>query len=156
MWIGTKGVVTIHRSRFGKSRLLPLHPSTLRVLSAYMKRRDRFFAGKNVSHVFVFSRGTRLDGGQVRRTFYQLSRQIGLRHECVSHGPRLVDFRHRFAVETLVRWYRQGKDVERCLPSLSTYLGHAHATDTYWYLTSTPELRGEAGQCIEERWGTIL
>jgi integrase len=151
-----EGVVTIHRSKFGKSRLIPLHPLTLRVLSAYMKRRDRFFTGNPVSHVFVSSRGTRLDGGLVRRTFYQLSRQIGLRQQCASHGPRLMDFRHRFAVETLVRWYRQGKDVEQRLPTLSTYLGHAHVTDTYWYLTSTPELRGAAGKRMEKRWGGIL
>lgn len=149
-------VITIHRSKFGKSRLVPLQPSTLRVLSAYMKRRDRFFADNPVSHVFVSSRGTRLDGGHVRRTFYQLSRQIGLRQQCARHGPRLMDFRHRFAVETLVRWYRQGKDVEQRLPTLSTYLGHAHVTDTYWYLTSTPELRGAAGKRMEKRWGGIL
>jgi len=151
----SEGVLTIHRTKFGKSRLVPLHPSTRRVLSAYAKRRDRFLAGKPVSHFLVCSRGTRLDASQVGRTFRQLSRQIGLRDASVSRGPRLNDFRHRFAVQTLVRWYRRGEDVERRLPILSTYLGHVHIADTYWYLTSTPELRGAAGKRMEKRWGGV-
>jgi integrase/recombinase XerD len=152
----SEGIITIHGTKFGKSRLIPLHPSTQKVLSAYAERRDCFFGKKPVSHFFVSSRGTRLDGGDVRRTFYHLSRQIGLRDVSASHGPRLHDFRHRFAVQTLLRWYRMGKDVERRLPVLSTYLGHAHVTDTYWYLTSTPELMGVAGKRMEERWGGLL
>jgi integrase len=151
-----EGVLTIHGTKFGKSRLVPLHASTRRVLLAYAMRRDHYFAGKSFSHFFVSSRGTRLDGGHVRRTFYKLSRQIGLRDASASHGPRLHDFRHRFAVETLVRWYRKDEDVERRLPILSTYLGHAHVTDTYWYLTSTPELLGAAGKRMEKRWGGVL
>jgi len=103
----------------------------------------------------VSSRGTRLDASHVGKTFRELSRQIGLRDASVSRGPRLNDFRHRFAVQTLVRWYRRGEDVERRLPILSTYLGHVHIADTYWYLTSTPELRGAAGKRMEERWGGV-
>jgi integrase/recombinase XerD len=152
----SEGMITIHGAKFGKSRLVPLHPTTRKVLSSYAERRDCFFGRKPVSHFFVSSRGTRLDGGDVRRTFYQLSRQIGLREVSASHGPRLHDFRHRFAVQTLVRWYRQGMDVQRRLPVLSTYLGHAHVTDTYWYLTSTPELMVAAGKRMEERWGGLL
>ena len=64
--------------------------------------------------------------------------------------------RHRFAVEALLRWYRTGEEVERRMPILSTYLGHAHVTDTYWYLTSTPELLGAAGKRMEKRWGGLL
>jgi integrase/recombinase XerD len=152
----SEGMITIHGAKFGKSRLVPLHPTTRKVLYSYAERRDCFFGRKPVSHFFVSSRGTRLDGGDVRRTFYHLSRQIGLREVSASHGPRLHDFRHRFAVQTLVRWYRQGMDVQRRLPVLSTYLGHAHVTDTYWYLTSTPELMVAAGKRMEQRWGGLL
>jgi len=152
----SEGILTIQGAKFGKSRLVPLHASTRRALLAYTKRRDRFFAEAPISHFFASSRGQRLDGGDVRRTFYKLSRQIGLRTASASHGPRLHDFRHRFAVQTLLRWYRKGVDVERRLPILSTYLGHAHVTDTYWYLTSTPELRGAAGKRMEKRWGGVL
>jgi integrase len=152
----SEAVLTIHGTKFGKSRLVPLHASARRVLLAYAKRRDHFLKGQRVAHFFVSSRGTRLDGGDVRRTFYKLSRQIGLRDASASHGPRLHDLRHRFAVETLVRWYRKDEDVERRLPILSTFLGHAHVTDTYWYLTSTPELLGAAGKRMEKRWGGVL
>jgi integrase/recombinase XerD len=150
------GILTIHGTKFGKSRLVPLHASTRKVLVTYAKRRDRFFGSRPVSYFFVSRRGTRLDGGRVRRTFYYLSRQIGLRAVSASHGPRLHDFRHRFAVQTLLRWYRQGKDVERRLPILSTYLGHAHVTDTYWYLTNTPGLMRAAGKRMEQRWGGLI
>ena len=96
--------------------------------------------------------GAHLDPGQVRRTFYRISRQIGIRGASASHGPRLHDFRHRFAVETLLRWYRSGEDVRRRLPILSTYIGHSHVTDTYWYLSNTPELMTAAGDRLEKRW----
>jgi integrase/recombinase XerD len=127
-----QGVLTIRGTKFGKSRLVPIHPSTRNVLSNYASRRDRFL-GRRPPTFFVSGRGTRLDGAEIRRTFYSLSRQTGLRGPTDSHGPRLHDFRHRFAVETLVQWYRSGQDVERRLPVLSTYLGHVHVADTYWY-----------------------
>jgi len=92
------------------------------------------------------------DGAEIRRTFYALSRYIGLRGPSDSHGPRLHDFRHRFAVETLIRWYRSGQDIERRLPILSTYLGHVHVADTYWYLTGSPELMGLAVKRFEDYW----
>lgn len=146
-------VLTIRGTKFGKSRLVPIHASTGAVLAEYLARRERFLAGRPASHVFVSSRGNRLDGGQVHRTFYRLSRQTGLRGPCASHGPRLHDFRHRFAVQTLLHWYRAGEDVERRLPVLSTYLGHVHVADTYWYLSAWPELMAQAMARLERRWG---
>lgn len=147
-------VLTVQGTKFGKSRLVPLHSSTRKVLSAYKSRRNRYLENRAASDFFFVSqRGNRLDGGQVRRTFYELSRQTGLRGESDSHGPRLHDFRHRFAVRVLVKWYRAGKDVERCLPILSTYLGHVHVADTYWYLTACPELMGLVVKRLEKRQG---
>jgi integrase len=87
-----------------------------------------------------------------RWTFVKLSRQIGLRGLSDRFGPRLHDFRHRFAVTTLLQWYRSGLDVEQRLPSLSTYLGHAHVTDTYWYLWAVPELLALSKDRLEKRW----
>jgi len=146
-----EGILTIRGTKFGKSRLVPIHSSTRTVLSDYASRRDRILARRSVTF-FVSGRGTRLDGGDIRRTFCFLSRQIGLRGASDSHGPRLHDFRHRFAVETLVRWYRSGQDVERRLPVLSTYLGHVRVADTYWYLTACPELMGLAVKRFEDYW----
>jgi integrase len=89
------GVLTIRGAKFGKSRLIPLHASTRRVLADYLARRGRRWAGRSVSsYVFVSSRGNRLDGGDIHRTFYTLSRQIGLRGPSDRHGPRLHDLRH--------------------------------------------------------------
>lgn len=85
----------------------------------------------------------------VRATFVQLSRQLGLRGPRDSYGPRLHDLRHRFAVQTLVHWYQAGVDVDRHLSELSTYLGHVKVSDTYWYLSATPELLALATQRLE-------
>jgi integrase len=146
------GLLTIRGTKFGKSRLVPIHASTQQVLAAYAARRDRVLAGRPAAYFFISRHGTRLDGGTVRRTFYALSRQVGLRGATASHGPRLHDFRHRFAVQTLVQWSRAGQDVERRLPLLSTYLGHVHVADRYWYLTACPELMDWAVQRLEARW----
>lgn len=148
-----EAVLIIRGTKFGKSRLVPLHTSTRKVLADYASRRERFLAGRPASYLFVSKRGNRLDGGEVRRTFYALSRQIGLRGRSASHGPRLHDFRHRFATQTLLQWYRSGQDAERRLPVLSTYLGHVHVADTYWYLSAWPELMGQAMTRLERRWG---
>jgi integrase/recombinase XerD len=146
-------VLTIRGTKFGKTRLVPLHRSTCRVLAEYLSRRNRHWRQRPVSsYLFVSSAGHRLDGADIRRTFYALSRQIGLRGPFDSHGPRLHDLRHRFATEILVRWYRSNEDPERKLPLLSAYLGHVHVADTQWYLSGSPELMREAMHRLEHRW----
>jgi integrase/recombinase XerD len=123
------------------------------VLADYLARRQRHWAGRTPSsYLFMSSWGNRLDGGEIHRTFYALSRQIGLRGPSDSHGPRLHDMRHRFATSTLVQWYRSGQDPERRLPLLSAYLGHVHFADTQWYLEGSPELMREAMQRLQQRW----
>ena len=147
------GVLTIRGAKFGRSRLVPLHASTCRVLADYIARRNRIWAGRAVSsYLFVSNWGNRLDGGDIRRTFYALSRQIGLRGPSDSHGPRLHDMRHRFATRALLRWYCAGENAERRLPILSAYLGHVHWSDTFWYLSALPELMHEAMSRLERRW----
>ncbi len=146
-----EGILTVRGTKFGKSRLVPIDASTQKVLTEYTRRRNYAFA-RDLSYFFVSQRGNRLDGADVRRTFYALSRQTGLRAPTDRHGPRLHDFRHRFAVRTLVQWYHSGHDVERRLPILSTYLGHVHGSDTYWYITACPELMGLAVKRLEGHW----
>lgn len=148
----TEGLLTIRGTKFGKSRLVPIHPSTQEVLAQYRARRARCLAAAS-PFFFVTRRGHHLDIGDIHRTFYKLSQRVGLRAAGASHGPRLHDMRHRFAIETLLRWYRSGEDVERRLPVLSTYLGHVHVADTYWYISSCPELMGQAVARLEQRWG---
>jgi integrase/recombinase XerD len=147
------GVLTVRGAKFGKTRLVPLHASTCAVLADYIVRRQRHWAGRTISSdLFVSSRGNRLDGGDIHRAFYALSRQIGLRGTSDSRGPRLHDMRHRFATNTLVQWYRSGQDPERRLPLLSAYLGHVHVADTQWYLEGSPELMRQAMQRLQQRW----
>lgn len=147
------GVLTIRNAKFGKTRLVPVHASTCKVLAEYIARRERHWAGRPVSsYLFVSSWGNRLDNGQIHRAFYALSRQIGLRNATDCHGPRLHDLRHRFATNTLVNWYRHDQDPERRLPLLSAYLGHVHVADTQWYLESAPELMREAMRRLEQSW----
>jgi integrase len=134
------GVITIRRSKFHKSRCLPLHPSTRQVLERYRAERDRLRPRPQTPSFFVSEQGTRVSQWALYAAFVKVSRQIGLRGPADRHGPRLHDLRHTFALRTILGWYRDGQDVERLLPRLATYLGHSHVTDTYWYLTATPEL----------------
>jgi len=146
-------VLTIRSAKFGKSRLVPVHVSTRRVLADYIARRERIWAGRPASsYLFLSNRGNRLDAAGIRRTFHALSWQIGLRGPSDPRGPRLHDMRHGFASKTLLRWYRAGEDAERRLPLLSTYLGHVRWIDTFWYLSALPELMQEAMSRLERRW----
>ena len=146
-------VLTIRGAKFGKDRLVPLQRSTCAVLAKYIAKRRRHWEGRAVSsYLFVSSWGNRLDSGDIHRTFYTLSRQIGLRGQSGRYGPRIHDLRHRFATMTLLRWYRSGEDVELRLPFLSAYLGHVHVSDTFWYLSAWPELMQQAMARLERCW----
>ncbi len=138
------GVLLIRRTKFGKSRLVPIHSTTTEALRAYGDARDRALTTGTTPAFFLSERGTRITEWSARYTFAVISRAIGLRPPTHGgrhgHGPRIQDLRHRFAAETLIRWYRAGLDGDRELPKLSTYLGHVHTADTYWYLEAIPEL----------------
>jgi site-specific recombinase XerD len=136
----TQAILTIRCSRFGKTRLVPIHSSTVDKLEEYSRLRSRIFIRPKSPSFFVSERGTRLTHWSVRYTFVKLSHEIGLRAPHDSHGPRVHDMRHTFAVKTLLRWYQTGVDVERHIPKLATYLGHTHVNDTYWYISAVPEL----------------
>jgi integrase/recombinase XerD len=144
-----QGVLTIRDTKFGKARYIPVHPTTQGALQRYARIRDRLCRSPASSTFFLSDRGGRLSDDMVRWTFIRLSRQIGLRDAGDSRGPRIHDFRHRLAISTLTRWHRRGIDVERHLPELCTFLGHAHITDTQWYLTATPELLRYALRRVE-------
>jgi len=135
-----RGIQTVRLTKFGKSRLIPVHLSTVEKLSEYSQLRDRLFSSPRCPSFFVSEKGTRLTHWSVRWTFVKLSREIGLRDAQDSHGPRLHDLRHTFAVKTLLRWYQTGIDVERHMPELAAFLGHTHVNDTYWYISAVPEL----------------
>jgi integrase len=134
------GVLTVALSKFRKSRLVPLHPSTTQALKNYAKRRDRYCPQATARTFFINNRGASMGYSGVIGTFTDLRRQLGWTKNWEGRRPRLHDMRHTMAVRTLLRWFQKGADVDQKMLALSTYLGHVEVTDTYWYLTAVPEL----------------
>jgi integrase/recombinase XerD len=134
------GVLTVVAGKSGRWREVPLHPDTTAALGRYARRRDVLCPAPRAASFFISTAGTRLIPACVRRTFGGLVRAAGLCPRSARCRPRIHDFRHRFAVLTLLEWYRAGVDVQARLPLLSAYLGHVDPTSTYWYLEATPEL----------------
>ena len=131
------GLLTVRETKFGKSRQLPVHPTTVAALRSYVHQRDRLCHRPTTTRTSFFTStvGTRLVYPNVASTFRRLVMSAG-----IGPGPRIHDLRHSFAVSTLLCWYRDGGDVQARLPLLSTYLGHSHPHSTYWYLQAAPEL----------------
>lgn len=147
-----QGILTIRDSKFGKSRLVPLHPSTRTALRRYLQRRNDYFNRRDIEPFFVSRHGTRMRHNDAWKSLVRLSRKIGLRGPSDRRGPRLHDFRHRAAVQAMLRCYRAGADPERRLPALSTYLGHSDLRHTYWYLHQNPALMKQAVGRLERCW----
>jgi integrase len=150
-----QGVLTIQRTKFGQSRLVPVHSSTCTALQRYAERRDRLLPNPATPAIFLAEHGTRITKWSAAYTFAKVSQRIGLRTPVRGRrhgwGPRVHDIRHRFAVRTLIDWYRAGLDVEREVPKLATFLGHVHVNDTYWYLEAVPELLQLATDRLRDR-----
>jgi integrase len=147
------GLLTIRNGKFGKSRELPLHPSTVAALGAYLGRDDRPRQAPQSSALFVSMAGTRLLYANVQATFHQLVGQAGLTPRSAACRPRLHDLRHAYAVRTILDAYRDGSDPGARLALLSTYLGHIDPGKTYWYLSAAPELLLLAGERLERHLG---
>jgi integrase len=148
-----EGVLRVRRTKFGKSRLVAVHDSTRQALADYANQRDRVVHRPATPAFFLSERGGRVTESAARNNFAKVSREVGLRAATTNgrrgHGPRLHDLRHRFAVRTLLGWYRAGIDVEREMPKLTTYLGHVHVNVTYWYVEAVPELLELAARRLE-------
>jgi integrase len=147
------GVLTILQSKFGKSRLVPLHPSAVDALARYRAQRGRHVPTTPDTPFFITTRGRLLgqpvSDRQAHRIFEQLRRQLGW-GDRGNHGrPRVHDMRHSFTVRRLLQWHEQGVDINQRMLALSTYLGHAKVSNTYWYLTGVPELMSLVGKRFE-------
>ncbi len=151
-----QGLLKVRQAKFNKSRWVPIHPTTQGKLQEYRRRRDRIFPHPQSPSFLLSERGTRLTGCVARYWFIRLSHQIGLRRPTDHQGPRIHDLRHRFVIRTLRHWYRTNKDVEAHLPELATYIGHGHVSDTYWYISATPELLQLATERLERKHGAPL
>lgn len=147
------GLLVVRDGKFGKSRELPLHATTVRALRAYLRRRQRLQPQPETAAVFVSTAGTRLLYRNVQGTFAELARRASLEPRSARCRPRLHDLRHTFAVRTVLDSYQAGLDAQARLPLLSTYLGHVDPGATYWYLSAAPELLALAGERLEQHLG---
>lgn len=146
-------MLTIRQTKFAKSRLLPVHPSTVAALARYRRQRVRQVPTTEGMPFLISSRGKRLGEAlgerQVHRVFNALRDSLGWVNRGAHAAPRLHDLRHTFAVRRLTLWHAEGAEVDQMMLALSTYLGHAEISYTYWYLTAVPELMAIAGGKFE-------
>lgn len=148
-----RGLLTIRQTKFAKSRLLPVHPTTVAALVKYRKARARHVATAAAMPFLISSRGRRLGTPlgerQAHRVFNILRDGLGWVNRGGHAAIRLHDLRHTFAVSRLMRWHADGTDIDQMMLALSTYMGHAEIFYTYWYLTAVPELMALAGGKFE-------
>jgi integrase/recombinase XerD len=144
-----EGVLTIRDTKFGKSRQLPLHPSSTRALAEYARVRDRLCPTASSLSFFVSTHASRPDKSTIQAGFRQLRHAGGITGRPGVSAPRLHDFRHSFAVRTLLDWHRTGVDVQARMLWLATYMGHSKPASSYWYLTAAPELLALAAARLE-------
>ncbi len=148
-----QGMLTIRKTKFAKSRYVPLHPSTIEALKQYRSLRNPQIEVTDETPFFVSTRGQRLGQQlslrQVHRIFSDLRDQLGWINRGAHDAPRIHDLRHTFVVRRVTLWHAQGIDVDQQMLALSTYLGHAMVTNTYWYLTGVPQLMAIAADKFE-------
>jgi len=133
-------LLTIRNTKYDKSRVVPVHPSTSQALQRYARRRDQIFSRPKVPALFLTVFGTRPTVTVAEITFRQLCCQIGIRTLSQRKGPRIHDIRHTFAVRTLIDLYRNSHDIDQGVYALAVYMGHVGPSSTYWYLSAVPEL----------------
>ncbi|SDR55859.1 tyrosine-type recombinase/integrase [Paraburkholderia tuberum] len=143
------GTLIVRDSKFGKTRELPLHPTTTALLKRYLASRNRGPYAGRAAALFISPTGGRLLYCNIQWTFHRLVRLAGIVPRTSHCRPRIHDLRHAFAVRTLLDAYRDGSDTQQRLTLLSTYLGHANPATTYWYLSAAPELLIKAAERLE-------
>jgi integrase len=138
------GMLTVRQTKFAKSRQLPMHSSTVEALLRYRRLRNFHIVVTPETMFFVATRGKLLGQGlglrTVDRVFESLRDQLGWKSRGTYDGPRIHDMRHTFAVKRVMLWHEDGSDIDQSMLALSTYMGHAKISNTYWYLTAVPEL----------------
>lgn len=147
------GWARVTDTKFGKSRLVPLHATTMTAISRYQRLRDKTFPTPKTTAVFVARRGTRIARSTAGNTFREIREMAGLAGDLTGPAARLHDFRHSFATTTLIGHIRAGGDVDQMMPVLSAFLGHVGPEATYWYLSNTPELAAALAERIQVSGG---
>jgi len=147
------GMLTIRETKFAKSRHVPLHPSTVEALKQYRALRNSYIEVTDETPFFVGTRGRRLGQQlslrQVNRIFVSLRDKLGWVNRGAHNAPRIHDLRHTFVVRRVMLWHKQDINIDQQMLALSTYVGHAMITNTYWYLTGVPQLMAVAAEKFE-------
>lgn len=147
-----EGRLTVRHAKNGRSREVALHRTTVEALDAYARVRDDLCPRPKDPCFLVTNGGARLHKGTIWHEFDRLRRAIGLDRETLGRQARIHDIRHTFVLRTLLGWYREDVDIDAQLPLLSTFLGHVHPSDTYWYFEGAPQLLALAAQRLERTW----
>lgn len=150
------GILLIRKTKFRKSRYVPLHQTVCDALSEYAVFRDQSLPIARDSTFFLLDDGNAVKYRQALYAFQLIRDQIDWGAHSLKRKPRLHDLRHTFVCKRLITWYKEGVDVNRSLPLLSTYLGHVKVSDTYWYLTGVPELMKIATARFEQYSQDVL
>jgi len=151
-----QGVITIRDTKLNKSRILPLHKTTLQVIKKYVQQRDKRFPIRKNKSFFAIVDGRRPSHAVAWKMFKQVLLDTGILEPSQKRVPRLHELRHTFAVRALTGFYKNGQDIDGKIHALSTYLGHKDIRCTYWYLTAVPELMGQVLSRLEKKIGGRL
>jgi len=143
------GMLVVRQSKYRKSRLVPLHATTITALRCYARQRDKFLPVAMDNNFFLSPWGRALKIWNAEETFCNLRRQLGWIARGDYPEPRIHDLRHTFITNCLLRWYRHKINVDNAIVSLSTYVGHVRVTDTYWYVSTVPELMASVSERFE-------
>jgi integrase/recombinase XerD len=150
------GLLLIRCSKWGRTRQIPLHPSTVTALGDYQARRDLLRpAGLDCPALILDPTGQRLHTTGPSTTFRRLLAQTGINAPAGQRPPRMHDLRHTFAVATLTDWHTAGLPVQPRLAALSAYLGHVNPAHTYWYFQAVPDLMTVLGQRTDSLTGQV-
>jgi integrase len=151
-------VLRIRESKFHKSRLVPLSPSATRELHVYLRKRRKGFVEDPSTPLLCNYEGGYLHPYShtgLRGAIGRLFDAAAIRDE-QGRRPRVHDLRHSFAVQALLRWYRNGADVQNCLPKLAMYMGHVSIESSAHYLHWVPTLQRLACHRFEQRFGHLV
>ena len=144
-----QGVLTVRNTKFRKSRHVPMHPTVVAALNRYMAVRARHGATNRESLLFLSSSGGSLPKRTIHWVFQQLRAELGWTARGAYAQARIHDLRHTFICRRVQLWHEHGADIGNAMAALSTYVGHAKVSDTYWYLTGVPDLMAIAGKRFE-------
>ena len=141
-----RGFLTVSETKFRKSRLVPLHPTTVAALKLYADFQQHKLGRQRTEVFFVSDRGKRLPYPTVCNTFVKLRQRLAWIGRGGYALPRIHDIRHTFITRCLLDSYHRDQLPDHVIDTLSTYVGHAKVTDTYWYVSATPEIMAVAAK----------